>query len=285
VRHRQSDDGSTALTIVNFSFRQLDPAGRRAFTLVETLVIVAIIGLLAAVLLPAIQASREASRRTTCANNLRQIGIALNAYHAAHRQFPVGCVEWRAPGNPTARQLAWSVYLLPYLEEEPLSDALDLSTPFDSPRNAPAAASVLPIYLCPSSTRRSPIVDGRGACDYGGIYGERINSPNNPPKGTMLIDAVVTLRQVRDGASKTLIVAEDSRFSDGQWINGRNIFDQAYPINEAPPFENDIRSEHPGGAQGVMVDGSVHFLAETIELRTLAALCTRAGAEIVADVD
>ena len=255
-----------------------------AFTLVELLVVIAIIGILTALLLPAVQASREASRRVVCANNLRQIGIALNAYHEAHRRFPVGCVEWRAPGDPSARQLAWSAYLLPFLEEQALFEALDLSRAFDSPRNS-AAVTVLPVYLCPSSQRTSPVVNGRGACDYGGIYGERLTSPNNPPKGAMLIDAVVTLRHVRDGAAKTLIVAEDSRFSDGQWINGRNIFDQAYAINAAPPYENDIRSEHDGGAQAVMVDGSVHFLAETIELKTLAALCTRAGGEAIGAFD
>jgi prepilin-type N-terminal cleavage/methylation domain-containing protein/prepilin-type processing-associated H-X9-DG protein len=257
---------------------------RLAFTLVELLVVIAIIGVLASLLLPAIQASREASRRAGCANNLRQIGIALNAFHGAQRQFPVGCVEWRSSANPQARQLAWSAYLLPYVEEHALFDSLDLGEPFDSPHNA-AAATVVPLYLCPSSARRSHVVDNRGACDYGGIYGERLTSPNNPPKGPMLIDTAVTLRQIRDGAAKTLIVGEDSRFSDGQWINGRNIFDQAFAINAAPPYENDIRSEHPGGAQAVMVDGSVHFFAETLELKTLAALCTRAGGEIVGAVE
>jgi prepilin-type N-terminal cleavage/methylation domain-containing protein len=263
---------------------QKDGSSRHGFTLVELLVVIAIVGLLTALLLPAIQASREASRRAACANNLRQIGIALHAYHAAHQRYPVGCVEWRAPGDSAARQLAWSAYLLPFLEEQALYDALDLAQAFDSPRNS-AAATVLSVYLCPSSQRTSPIVNRLAACDYGGIYGERLSSPNSPPKGAMLIDSIVAMRHIRDGAAKTLIVAEDSRFNDGQWINGRNIFDQAYAINAAPPIENDIRSEHTGGAQAVMVDGSVHFLAETLELKTLAALCTRAGGEIVGIFD
>jgi type II secretory pathway pseudopilin PulG len=265
--------------------RARDCFDRPAFTIVELLVVIGIVGLLVSLLLPAVQASRESSRRTGCASNLRQIGLGLSAYHGAHRQFPVGCVEWRSPSNPTARQLAWSAYLLPFIEEAPLHRLLDTSQPFDSPRNAEAAATVVPLYLCPSSPRQSPLVDGKAACDYGGIYGERIASANNPPKGVMLIDAAVTYRQIRDGASKTLIVAEDSRFADAQWINGRNIFDQAFPINAAPAYENDIRSEHTGGAQGVMVDGSVHFFAEHLDLRTLAAICTRAGGETVGSFD
>ena len=255
------------------------------FTLVELLVVLAIVGMLVGLLLPAVQSARESARMIHCRNNLRQIGIALNVHHTEQRSFPPGGIEWRPPGDTTKRQLAWSAFLLPYLEETNLYEALDLSTPFDSPENASGAARVLPVYVCPSSQRGAKLVDGRGPCDYGGIYGERITSRNQPPKGIMLYDKQISLRQVRDGASQTLIVAEDSQFVDGQWINGRNLFDQAYAINQAPEHENDMRSEHGAGAHGVMADASVHFLTNNLDLTVLAALCTRAGGEVVGALD
>ena len=256
---------------------------RRGLTLVELLVVMAIVGLLLGLLLPALGALRQAARRLQCQSNLHQLGIGLHAYHTVRGSFPAGGVEWRPPGNTTKRQLAWSAFLLPFLDQQSLFASLDLSEPFDSPRNAAGAARIVPVYVCPASLRGARLVEGRGPCDYGGIYGERITSPNDPPKGTMLYDDPVSLRDVSDGASKTLIVAEDSRFDDGQWINGRNIFDQAFAINAAPPFENDIRSEHGAGANGLLCDGSVRFLPETTNLKVLAALCTRAGGEAILD--
>jgi prepilin-type processing-associated H-X9-DG protein len=239
--------------------------------------------MLVGLLLPAIGSSRQAARRVQCQNNLRQIGVGLHAYHCVRGSFPPGGVEWRPRGNTTNRQLAWSAFLLPYLDEQVLFDSLDLDTPFDSPENAQGAAQIVPIYVCPSSLRGPRLVQGRGPCDYGGIYGERIMSRNDPPKGTMLYGQSISIRDVTDGAAKTLIVAEDSRFVDGQWINGRNIFDQAFAINAAPDFENDIRSEHGGGANALLCDGSVRFLYETMELNVLAALCTRQGGEMLLD--
>jgi type II secretory pathway pseudopilin PulG len=255
---------------------------RPAWTLVELLVAIAVIGILVSLLLPAVQAAREAARRTECTNNLRQLGIGLHTYHNAHGSFPPGGIEWRPPGNSTRRQLAWSALLLPWIGERNLYARLDLQTPFDSPENAAAAAAMIKVYLCP--TRRAPIalIHGRGPCDYGGIYGERITSPNSPPKGTMIYDRAIRLAEVTDGTSQTLILAEDTAWSDGQWINGRNIFDQAFAINAAPAFENDIRSDHPRGANGLLVDGAVRFLAESTDLHVLAAICTRAGGEPVA---
>ncbi|MDZ7620426.1 MAG: DUF1559 domain-containing protein, partial [Patescibacteria group bacterium] len=125
------------------------------------------------------------------------------------------------------------------------------------------------------------LVSGRGPCHYGGIFGERITSQNDPPKGVMLYDQRISIAEIRDGTSNTLAISEDSDFSDGQWINGLNVFDQAYGINQAPASENDIRSNHPGGANGLFCDGSARFLAESMELKTLAAICTRAGGEVV----
>jgi prepilin-type N-terminal cleavage/methylation domain-containing protein len=257
-------------------------AGRPGFTIVELLVVVAIVGLLVSLTLPAVFSAREASRRTTCANNLRQIGLALRMHHEHTGSFPPGGVEWRPPGNTAGRQLAWSAFILPFLDQQSLANQLDLSQAFDSPANRQAGAVVLPVFICPTSLRGTRLVDGRGPCDYGGIYGERIQGPNQPPKGILVYDRTYSDTDVRDGLSQTLIVGEDAAWSDGQWINGRNLFDQAFAINAAPPFENDLRSGHPGGAQAVLADSSVQFLTDDLDLRVLAALCTRAGGETAA---
>ena len=68
-------------------------------------------------------------------------------------------------------------------------------------------------------------VRGRGACDYGGLYGERITSPNNPPKGALLYDVTFPIAAIRDGTSQTVFVGEDSQWVDGQWIYARNVFE------------------------------------------------------------
>ena len=266
----------------------LRSASRRpppAFTLIELLVTLAVIAALVGLLLPAVQKAREAAAAARCKNNLHQVGLALHGHLAAHGTFPPGGVEWRPPGNATKRQLAWSAFLLPWLEQDALSRRLDLATPFDSPQNAASAATVLPVYLCPSSRRESPLVDGRGACDYGGLYGERITSPNNPPKGAMVYDRAFRVEDVPDGTATTIFVGEDTHWLEMQWINGANLFDQAFAINQAPAFENDLRSDHPGGVHVLFGDGSARFLRETLELRTLAAICTRAGGEPVGNID
>ncbi|MEK6233267.1 MAG: DUF1559 domain-containing protein, partial [Planctomycetales bacterium] len=250
----------------------------RGFTLIELLVVIAIIAVLATLLLSAVQAVRQTAHTLQCTNNLRQIGLALHNYHSLTRRFPPGGVEWRPWGNSTKRQLAWSAFLLPFVEQQSLHDQLDLSKPFDAPENAVPAAVQVSVYLCPSVVRNPSLV--RGATDYGGMYGERITSPNNPPKGVMIYDVAFALVQIRDGASNTIMVSEDSRGPDKEWINGRNLFDQAYRVNQAPRWENDMRSEHGGGANALFADSRVLFVSESTDLKVLAALCTREGREI-----
>jgi prepilin-type N-terminal cleavage/methylation domain-containing protein len=260
------------------------------FSLVELLVVIAIIGLLVGLLLPAIQSARESARRMTCLNNLHQIGIGTLAFHDVFKRFPEGGVEMRALRGPDGkllypkgRQLAWSACILPYVELQSLAKRINFRKAFDSPENAAPAAEIVSLYLCPSHCRSSYLVQGRGACDYGGIFGETILTNNNPPRGVMLYGQFVRIRDVVDGTSHTMMVSEDSGFADMQWINGLNVFDVAYPINQAPPFENDPRSKHFHGVNGLMADGNARFLSEDMDTNILAAICTRNGKEPVGE--
>ena len=255
----------------------------RAFTLVELLTVISIVGVLVGLTLPAVQSAREASRRASCSNNLHQIGIALQNHHDARGKFPTGCLDVRTVKNPTGRQLAWSAYLLPYLEEQNLFEKINVDKGYDAAENATAAGTIVPVFICPSVPGGTTLRSNRGPTHYGGMYGERItrNGKRNPENGVMVYDRAFTAAEITDGLSNTIAIAEDSDFPDGQWINGANIFDQSSdPINHAPKTENDIRSKHPGGANCVACDGAVHFLAETIDSTVLAGLCTRAGKEL-----
>ncbi len=262
------------------SLRAARPPG--GMSLVELLVVIAIISVLVALVLPAVQQSRESSRRAQCLDHLRQIGIALQSYHGALASFPTGCIERRIGANKTARQIGWGALLLPFLEQNELSNSLDLNTPFDSPRNAEFAATTLAIYLCPSVDRlaQQPAT-GRGPSDYGGIFGPRFpGDSNNPPQGMLVYDTPIRLSQVTDGTSNTLMVSEDSIYLPaGEWISGMTVFDVSYAINTAPKLDNDIHSEHPRGANGLFVDGSVRFLSQSMTTDVLSAICTRGTGE------
>ncbi len=140
------------------------------FTMIELLVVMAIIGVLVAILLPAVQAAREASRRTQCRNNLHQIGIALHNYHDTHQMFPpgwIGVTNYQPDINGYSG-LAWSSLLLPQIEQamaayqakvksgapQPVvkTPPLNLNVPITDPLDATMQPYVIPIYRCPSDT-------------------------------------------------------------------------------------------------------------------------------------
>ena len=258
----------------------LPPRRRVGMTLVELLVVVAVLAALVALLLPAVQSAREAARRTTCLNNLRHVGCALHGHLVAKRRFPAGCTEWKAGQGGTARCLAWNAFILPWLEEQGVAAAIDFTKPYDHPANATAAAASIAVFRCPAADRADVLVGGMGRSDYGGVNGERIVSPNNPEKGAMITDRGIAPREIADGLAKTILVGECAAgaWSDGQWINGRNLFDQAYAVNW-PTFEDELRSRHPGGAHALFGDGGVRLLSESTDPRVVAAACTRSGRE------
>ena len=136
-------------------------------------------------------------------------------------------------------------------------------------------------------------MQGCGATDYGGLYGEAIGPhPSDgswvAENGVMIYDRAFSVTDIRDGTSNTLAVAENSLFAvwtDGQWINGLNIFDQKYAINFIPSdtrlIEDEIRSGHPGGANGTFCDGSAQMINYTISMTVHGRLCNRKDGQVI----
>ena len=266
----------------------------RGFTVIELLVVAAVIGLLASLLLPAVQAAREAARRTACLNNLRQIALALHTYESAHASFPVGCdgcrlARFPPPPGFRLKRNAWTVGLLPHLGAGPVAARFDARLPHDDPANAAAAGTVLPTMLCPSASRdfrpgpRS--AGGLAWTDYGGLFGVSHDTPRILPEheGVLLYDRVVRTAEVRDGLSNTLVVGECAGRGDrlnGLWADGHNLFDHRFDSPPNVTRNNELFADHPGGVNGARGDGGALFLSETVSQSVLNALLTRAGGEL-----
>lgn len=143
----------------------LQHRAQRAFTLVELLVVLAIIGILVGLLLPAVQAAREAARRMQCSNNLKQLGLGVQNYHAAHQKFPSGyCTfatrDGRGPAwahiDPVTWDAApgwgWGTHLLPFIEQNALYNSMHMGRPIWDTSHAELVDRSIPTHLCPSAS-------------------------------------------------------------------------------------------------------------------------------------
>jgi type II secretory pathway pseudopilin PulG len=305
IANRRSKNSALCLLPSAFTTRPSPhtPRPSFAFTLVELLTVIAIIGLLIALLLPAVQAAREASRRSSCQNNLHQISIALHNHAAAKRAFPPGCVECELKYPSPRKQIAWNAFILPYLEEIAIFAAFRFDKPYKSSENVVAAGQVIPGFLCPSTTRteRKGLTtgdrqgngvwdagDNLAYTDYGGLFGVGYPTPTILPEyeGVLIYERRIRPSQISDGLSKTAIVGEctgrDSSLLsnfNSEWANGQNIFDQSYSNRINATQNNELWSDHPSGVFAAFCDGHAQFLFESIDQLVLLALLTRAGDE------
>lgn len=244
-------------------------SSRRAFTLIEILVAIAIIGTLVAIMLPAVQYARESARRSQCQNNLRQVGLAITGFHTTTEYFPPG-QKWSGKrSHPDSVDFAWSALILPYMEDGVLYQQIDFDKSYLHPSNRQAAATVVPSYLCPSrslveSHRVGDQITGfgpdtvLGCIDYLGISGPDKSGKNpqtqheyGPQRGVLigtkwLKDASklrepprVRVASITDGLSHTMCVTEctgrgleSDGDPNGAWVSGKNITHIKKGINE-----------------------------------------------------
>ncbi len=213
---------------------------RNGFTLVELLVVIAIIGILIGMLLPAVQAVREAARRVKCQNNIRQIVIGLQNYHSAHEHFPPG---WSMKASQEEPGWGWMAWSLPYVEQNNIFDQIDWNTNIRDPKHDAVRTLVLDVMFCPSSQfAMYPTFNLEGAdetdtsypeeialAQYVGSVGsivdfEQMEDGEECPDGGFLgtdgsyLDGVfygnskVRIERIKDGASNTVAIGERSGY-------------------------------------------------------------------------
>ncbi|HUY93010.1 MAG TPA: DUF1559 domain-containing protein [Pirellulales bacterium] len=221
-------------------------------------------GVLIALLLPAVQAAREAARRSQCSNNLKQIGLALQNYADVYKEFPP---QYLADENGKPMH-SWRVLILPYMEQQALYDQYDFNEAWDGPHNSQLAAQMPAVFRCPSD----PVTATGGTItSYVGVSGP--GTIFDGPKSA-------NFANITDGLSNTLAVVE---FAGGgvHWMEPRDLDASQLSGIVSPPDGQNISSYHPGGANAEFADGHAQFLSSSIDLQFLRALTTVAGGENV----
>lgn len=280
---------------------------RSAFTLVELLVVIAIVGILVSLLLPAVQSAREAARRMQCSNNLKQIGLGLHNYESTFKKFPVGSIESNFISAFTA--------ILPHLEQGNTYAKYDFSKYYTLPDNSAVSKQWMPAYLCPSMALPRDVPETRGN-EVGGpssyLLNEGTSSYMSKADGMFAADwpaygmsnPHIGFMQISDGTSNTLAVSETTynykdykwdaslpaplggtiRYGLARWVVGYPrvaMGTTRFPINDfsAETLEG-YSSQHTAGVAALLMDGSVHFISDSVNPVSFNAMSTRAGGEV-----
>ncbi len=290
-------------------------SSRRGFTLIELVVVIAIIGLLVALLVPAVQRARAAAARTECGNNLKQIGLAVHQYHDANKSLPAG-VRWQNGKDPY-QFASWLTFLLPYVEQQALwgatQNAYRQTRSFLQNPPHIGLATVVPVFACAADSRTAQVQFAQrdnvsvALTSYLGVEGLDLSTLD----GILFRDSHIRMTDITDGTSNTLMAGErppSTDFQYGWWYAGigqrytgsadmiLGVCEQnVLPVTKGscPPgtysfgpgsFNNQcdmyhVWSPHLGdGANFLFADGSVHFLSYSAA-PLLPALASRAGGE------
>jgi prepilin-type N-terminal cleavage/methylation domain-containing protein/prepilin-type processing-associated H-X9-DG protein len=311
-------------------------SSRRAFTLIELLVVIAIVGILVALLIPAVQAARESARRAQCTSQLKQIGLALLQYHDAQRVFPPGYLYYGPPkpppANPNIHRIfdlpifsqavpcdpgwSWLALSLPFLEQRPLYDSINLASPLWNMTNDSIRVLPLPVADCPSDSGTSvftvywDVLPGgleARTTSYTACFGSfgLINTDPDYGVGLFQRNSHHRLAEVLDGTSTTIAVGERAAFfAKAPWAGvmthgtvrttpGAPVYTST--VEQAPvmamartaknylnsPFSEpyDFFSAHSNIVNFVFADGSVRALSDGLDLDVLHSYSTFAGGE------
>lgn len=291
------------------------------FTLVELLVVITIIGILIALLLPAVQSAREAARRMSCGNNLKQIGLGLHLYHDSYNMLPAG---WRGYDPTTGRPeplgepgWGWAACILPFVEQGNVTRSLiHFDRSIGDPQNAEAVRLVLNLFRCPSD---GPLENGKlvmewkpdepggveipqlAVANYIGVFGTRdVHLCGDPSysgqqcisDGTFYHNSGLRFADFKDGLSQTFIVGERTLDQDySTWV-GAPAGDACSPglvvgaatdvaPNSTEAEKHTFGSRHSTGTHFLLGDGSVHQVSQYIHLDVYHNLCRPADGQII----
>lgn len=277
-------------------------SARHGLTVLELLVVLAVISVLLGLILPAVHNVRESARRLTCTNHLRQLGIALHSYHDVYRGLPPG---WQ-PEPTRGTAWGWAAALLPYIDQAGLVPAISRNLPVNSPENDFASRQVLPLLLCPSDSapRGFSLYADKGgihlaaragemplamlpAANYLGVFGT--SDPDMVPgptgDGAFIEAESRRIAEFDRGLSNVLWLGErTARRLPSTWIGfvvagedapSRVVGEAFQGPNRLGADECEFDSRHPGCANFLWGDGSVRAIADTIDSANYRRLASR----------
>jgi hypothetical protein len=234
---------------------QFQPAKKSNALLIVVIIAAASIPMMcvcAGLLLPAVQAAREAARRMSCSNNMKQIGLALHNYHSAYGSLPPAYTV-DGQGRPLH---SWRSLILPFMEQQALHGQIDFSKPWDDPVNSAVADSVVPTYGCPSTLVEPTYTTYVAVVD---------------PAGMMTGSTAVSFGEVTDGLANTLLITETDSASAVHWMSPQDVDVQAF-MNAGTRRDS---GGHIGGSNNLLGDGAVMFFADSMDPGTRELLVSK----------